>query len=212
LTPLTIIPGTVDASKLPKDVKIAPQYTPPQQQTFLISPGDDGGCEWPPASFSPRTGFVYYGTRYEPSTYHTFPSNKGPNDEGLFLGSAFEEKVPGVTRFGLFGATDTATGKVIWKIKVDQPAKSGLLIAGNLVFFGEGNGKFHAVNASTGDILWTFDETSIASGGGAQAAPAAYVVNGREFIVNAFGGNAADREDFPPNPVGDAVVAFSLPH
>jgi outer membrane protein assembly factor BamB len=100
---------------------------------------------------------------------------------------------------------------VIWKIKVDQPAKSGLLIAGDLVFFGEGNGKFHAVNAATGQILWTFDGTSISGGGGAQASPAAYVVKGREFIVNAFGGNAADRGKFPPNPVGDAIVAFSLP-
>jgi alcohol dehydrogenase (cytochrome c) len=98
LTPLSIVPGTVDFSKLPKDIKIAPQYTPPQQQKLLISPGDDGGCEWPPAAFSPRTGFVYYGTRYEPSTYQTFPGNRS------FLGSAFEEVIPGVTDFGLFGA------------------------------------------------------------------------------------------------------------
>ena len=51
----------------------------------------------------------------------------------------------------------------------------------------------------------------LSNGGGAQAAPVAYVVNGKEYIVNAFGGNFPDRENFPPNPVGDAVIAFILP-
>jgi len=37
----------------------------------------------------------------------------------------------------------------------------------------------------------------------------AYVIKGKEFIVNGFGGNFNDRQ-FPPNPVGDAVIAFSL--
>jgi glucose dehydrogenase len=46
---------------------------------------------------------------------------------------------------------------------------------------------------------------------GAQAAPVAYVVQGKEYVVNAFGGNVPDRENFPPNPVGDAIVAFTLP-
>jgi alcohol dehydrogenase (cytochrome c) len=212
LTPLTILPGTVDMSKLPPGIALGSRYSVPQQQTLLISPGDDGGCEWAPAAFSPRTGFVYYGTRYEPTTFHTFPGNQGPDGGGLFLGSAFGDAVPGVTDFGLFGATDTATGKVVWKIQVAQPAKSGMLVAGDVAFFGEGNGKFHAVNASSGQELWAFDGTTLPGGGGAQAGPTAYVVNGREFVVNAFGGNTADAASFPPNPVGDAIVAFSLPH
>ena len=126
------------------------------------------------------------------------------------MGSTFHEKIPGVTDFGIFGATDTTTGKVVWTIRVPQPAKSGVLVAGDLFFFGEGNGKFHAADARTGKVLFTFDGTSIPNGGGAQAAPVAYVAGGKEYIVNAFGGNFADRQ-FAPNPPGDALVAFSLP-
>jgi quinohemoprotein ethanol dehydrogenase len=213
LTPLKFLPGTIDHSKLPSDIQLAPQYTPPQDQKLLIVPGDDGGCEGIAQGYSPRTKFVYYGTRYEPTTFKTFLNNQGPNSEGLFLGSAFDELTPdeGVTNFGLYGATDTITGKVMWKIKIDQPAKSGVLVAGDLLFFGEGNGKFHAVEAATGKMLFTFDGTSIPNGGGAQAAPVAYVVKGKEYIVNGFGGNVPDRSGFPPNPVGDAVVAFALP-
>jgi quinohemoprotein ethanol dehydrogenase len=210
LTPLDFVPGTIDKTRLPKDLTLAPQYTVPQEHRMLIAVGDDGGCEGIPAAFSPRTQYIYYGARYEPAMYHTFPSNIGPDAGGLFLGSSFAEVIPGVTDIGIFGATDSRTGKVIWKIKVAQPAKSGTLVAGDLVFFGEGNGKFHAVDAATGKMLFTFDGTSVPNGGGAQAAPVAYVVGGKEFVVNAFGGNVPDRQ-FAPNPVGDAIIAFSIP-
>jgi outer membrane protein assembly factor BamB len=83
------------------------------------------------------------------------------------------------------------------------------VVAGDLVFFGESNGRFHAVNAATGQMLFTFDGTSVEHGGGANANPTAYVTGGQEFVVNAFGGNAADR-DFG-SPVGDALIAFFLP-
>jgi quinohemoprotein ethanol dehydrogenase len=210
LTPLDFLPGTIDKTKLPKDLILAPQYTVPQEHPMLIAVGDDGGCEGIPGAFSPRTQFIYYGARYEPAMYHTFPANIGPDAGGLFLGSSFAEVIPGVTDFGIFGATDSRTGRIVWKIKVAQPAKSGMLVAGDLVFFGEGNGKFHAVDAATGKMLFTFDGTSLPDGGGAQAAPVAYVVGGREFVVNAFGGNVPDRQ-FAPNPVGDAIIAFSIP-
>jgi PQQ-dependent dehydrogenase (methanol/ethanol family) len=203
LTPLTIL------FDVPFNIRTAPQYTPPSDKEVLISPGDDGGCEWPPAAFSPRTNFVYYGTRYEPALFSSFPGNES------FIGSAFEEAVEGVTPkdFGLFGATDVVSGKVVWRIQVPQPTKSGLLVAGDLVFFGESNGRFDAVDARTGAALWTFNGSTVPKAGGANAAPVAYVVGGREFIVNAFGGNVADAKHFPPYAgPGDAVIAFSLPN
>lgn len=51
---------------------------------------------------------------------------------------------------------------------------------------------------------------------GAAAGPIAYLVDGREFIVNAFGGNVPDGNGLGgghtcDNPVGDAYVAFALP-
>jgi quinohemoprotein ethanol dehydrogenase len=213
LTPLQFLPGTIDKSLLPSGVKLAPQWTVPQEQEYLIVPGDDGGCEGIAQGYSPRTKYVYYGTRYEPTTFQTFENNQGPDAGGLFLGSTFDELTPkeGVTNFGLYGATDVNTGKLVWKIQIPQPAKSGVVIAGDLVFFGEGNGLFHGVDARNGNTLFTFDGTTITNGGGAQGAPTAYVVKGKEYIVNDFGGNVPDRANFPPNPVGDAIVAFTLP-
>jgi len=94
----------------------------------------------------------------------------------LHLGSTFFNHVPGAKPFGLYGATDTRTGKVIWKIRIPQPAKSGVLVAGDLIFFGEGNGTFDAADARTGKMLFTFmRRAKIANAGGAQAGPMAYL-------------------------------------
>src|SRR5262249_16226514 len=109
------------------------------------------------------------------------------------------------------------TGRIAWRIEVPLPAKSGMVVAGDLVFFGEGAGKFHAADAQTGRILFTFDPSTsgIPNVGGAASAPIAYVANGREFIVNMFGGTVPDRNNFDfvdPNSgkLGDAVIAFAL--
>ncbi len=197
LTPLSIQPGTI-----PSNVATAPQYTPPQQNPLAIIPGDDGGCEWPPGDYSPRTHSVYYGTRYEAALFQTSPNNITD------LGSTFT-KVDGSTNYGIFGATNVDTGKVIWQDRVDQPAKSGVSVAGDLVFFGESNGLFHAADAGNGHILWSFDGTSIPGGGGANASPSIYQAKGREFVLNAFAGNAPDQEF--GSITGDAIVAFALP-
>jgi quinohemoprotein ethanol dehydrogenase len=193
-----------------------PQFTPPGPDMFVMVPGDDGGCEWAPAAFSPRTKFIYYGTRYEPTTFQTHSGNRSLVN-GLHLGSVFVNRVPGSHPFGIFGATDTRTGRIAWRIEVPLPAKSGVTVAGDLVFFGEGAGKFHAADAETGRILFTFDpaQSHIPNVGGAAASAAAYVADGREFIVYAFGGNVPDRNNFDfvdPNSgkVGDAIIAFAL--
>jgi quinohemoprotein ethanol dehydrogenase len=229
LTPLTFV--------RPNDTGFPPvnQYTPPGETEFVMVPGDDGGCEWGPAAFSPRTKFVYYGTRYEPTTFKTKSGNRDlihTATGDLHLGSRFTNSVPGSHPFGLFGALDTRTGKLAWTFpRVDKnfqlrpgqkdilPAKSGLAIGGDVVFFGEGNGKFHAAHAANGDILFTFDpgKSKIPNVGGAAAGPSVYVAKGREFVVNAFGGNVPDRNNFASfvdpdsGKVGDAIIAFALP-
>jgi glucose dehydrogenase len=208
-------------------IVLSPQYTPPDETLRLIMPGDNGGCEWAPAAFSPRTKYVYYGARQEPDVFKTHSGNTSLIPQAvngdLHLGSQFINQVPGAKPFGMYGATDTQTGKVVWKIQIPQPAKSGVLVAGDLVFFGEGNGTFDAADARTGNKLFSFNAPgNVAHAGGAAAGPMAYLADGREFVVNAFGGNVPDRTitangnclvggSICDNPVGDAYIAFALP-
>jgi quinohemoprotein ethanol dehydrogenase len=189
----------------PPGTTAAPRFTPPQP-TPLLMPGPESGCEWPPAAYSPRTKYIYYGARYEPAIFQTFPNNT----EG-FASSAVVV-VPGVRARGIFGATDSVTGQIIWKHDVpDQAARSGMVVAGDLVFYGQNDGTFIAANAGTGNILWSFAGTSVPNGGGANAAPVAYVAGGKEFVANAFGGSSSERHRPRVSPLGDALIAFSLP-
>jgi alcohol dehydrogenase (cytochrome c) len=82
-----------------------------------------------------------------------------------------------------------------------QPLMGGALAtAGNLAFFGEGNGWFDALDATTGKRLWHFN-----LGAGVNAPPITYTVNGQQYIAVAAGGN------FQINfPYGDAVAIFKL--
>jgi outer membrane protein assembly factor BamB len=72
--------------------------------------------------------------------------------------------------------------------------------AGGLLFRGEPDGNFVAVDAETGEVLWKFQ-----TGFGADAPPIVYEVDGDEYIAIATGGNSIQR-----SATGDAVWAFSL--
>ncbi len=194
---------------LPAGYPAAAQWTAIGPTAMVYQPIFDGGMEWPPAAYSPRTHFIYSHSRYAPwdlgITYNPQDNGKCPGSACQWTGTFF---IPGVTFHGVYGAVDTLTGKVAWKDPVaDFAPDSGVAVAGDLVFFGESNGLFHAADARTGQILWTFDSSTVPNAGGANASPAVYVVNGREYVVYGFGGNPGESPK-----LGDAVIAFALPN
>jgi glucose dehydrogenase len=168
-----------------------------------MAPGVSGGCQWNPAAYSPRTNFLYYGTSYQPMIFQSSP-DQNTGFGGTIINTGLEAR-------GIFGATNASTGQIVWKHDIpDQPARSGMLVAGDLVFYGQNDGVFKAVNATTGVVLWSFPGTSVENGGGANAGPIAYFTGGKEYIANAFGGNSSVRRR-RVSPLGDAMIAFSLP-
>lgn len=119
--------------------------------------------------------------------------------------------------WGTLNAIDLNTGKYVWKINLGEYpelAAKGLkntgsenyggpiVTAGGLLFIGATNydKKFRAFDKATGDLLW---ETTLPFAG--NATPAAYAVNGRQFVVIAAGGGKD-----PKSPSGGVYVAFSL--
>jgi glucose dehydrogenase len=181
---------------LPPGFVAAPQWTPYAPTAMVFQPWAGGGMEWPPAAYSPRTHFIYSHANYS-------PVDLGVNEANTFTFAT----ITGEVDHGVYGAVDTRTGKIAWKIPVTGTTPdSGMGVAGDLVFFGESNGLFHAADARTGQTLWTFDASKVPNAGGATASPAFYVVNGKEYVVYGFGGEPGN------SPVlGDAVIAFALP-
>jgi len=182
-------------------------------------PGDDGGCEWNPAAFSRgrSSSTTARGTSRRPQD----PFGQQGVDSDAYRrpppGLAVHQQVPGSHPFGLFGAMDTRTGKIAWKIEVPLPAKSGLTVAGDLVFFGESAGKFHAADAETGKILFTFDPRKSkiptwaappllrapTSRAGGSSSPTPSAATCRPEQLQHRGPRSGK--------VGDAIIAFALP-
>ena len=120
--------------------------------------------------------------------------------------------------WGILTAVDLKTGKYLWKIPFGTyPALAGqgmkntgsenyggpIVTAGGLLFIGATvfDREFHAFDTSTGKLLW---ETELPFAG--MATPAAYMVDGRQYVVIAASGGRD-----PKGPVGGEYVAFALP-
>lgn len=171
----------------------------PTPEGARMLPGANGGVEWSPMAYHPKYRLAYALNLHQPMTYHVEPAAY-PGGK-LWLGGAFKA-IPGEDQWGRLAAVDVNTGKIAWKYDTEQPLIGGALAtAGDLVFFGEGNGLFKALHAKSGKLLWQFQ-----AGAGVNAPPVSYTVGGRQYIAVAAGGNT--QLDFKR---GNSVIVFALP-
>lgn len=160
-----------------------------------VLPGAAGGANWPPAAYSPQTGWVYVPAADAATHYQLEKNTEGKPVTVL----SFKDDVQ---RAGTLSAIDPNDGTIKWQLKTSLPMVSGALAtAGGLVFAGESNGDFIAVDAKSGKRLWRF-----ATGAGVNAPAITYRVGERQYVAVAAGGHALFKF-----PLGDAVIAFALP-
>jgi alcohol dehydrogenase (cytochrome c) len=171
----------------------------PTKDGARMLPGANGGVEWSPMAVDPRTRIAYAANLHQPMTYHVeespYPGGK------LWLGGAFKV-IPSEEQWGQLVAVNLDTGKVVWKHKTPQPLIGGVLAtAGGVVFNGEANGWFKAFDSRNGNELWKFN-----CGAGVNAPAVAYMVNGKQYVAVAAGGN--NQIDAKR---GNSVFVFALP-
>lgn len=135
---------------------------------------DPHGCpsdaaNWDSTAFSPITGLYYVIALEECTGQPTgYPDQTGQR----FL-----------------RALNIETGEIVWEIPQPGPARaktwSGVLsTAGGLVFYGQPNGGFAAVDQRTGTTLWQFP-TNVRM----KASPMTFSVGGKQFVAVAAGPN-----------------------
>jgi alcohol dehydrogenase (cytochrome c) len=173
-------------------------YTLPTAAGARMLPGANGGVEWSVMAINPDLGLTYAVNLHQPMTYQV-QSSPYPGGK-LWLGGAFKV-IPTEESFGNVTAVDYNTGKIAWQVKTPLPMMGGALTtAGGLMFTGEGTGWFRAYDAKDGKVLWSFF-----AGAGVNAPPAAYQVDGKEYIVVGAGGNT--QIDFKR---GNNIIAFTV--
>ena len=170
----------------------------PTKDGARMLPGANGGVEWSPMTIDAKLGLTYAINLHQPMTYHVestpYPGGK------LWLGGAFKV-IPGERQYGNITAVDYNTGKIKWQVDTEQPMIGGIMAtAGGLVFTGEGNGTFSALDSANGRKLWSFQ-----AGAGVNAPPSSYTVNGKQYIVVGAGGNV--QLNFKR---GNNIIAFTL--
>jgi len=160
------------------------QASRPTTGGTLACPAVRGATNWYSTAFNPETKLFYVMAVEDCNIYRQ--SNRG----GFvpFLDPANPPKK-------FLRAIDIGTGDISWEVpQIGAPEAnySGVLsTGGGLVFYGETGGGFSAVDAATGRTLWHFE-----TGQEWKASPMTYVINERQYVAVASGGN---------------VLSFALP-
>jgi lanthanide-dependent methanol dehydrogenase len=152
----------------------------PQQGQVVrdICPAAPGAKDWQPMAFSPRTGWFYI-------PHNNLCEDLESTDVSYIAGTPYVganvryRAGPGGNR-GFLTAWDPVAGRAVWAVKEKFPAWSGALAtAGGLVFYGNMEGWFKALDAKTGQLLWQFQ-----TGSGVIGQPISYRgPDGKQYVA-----------------------------
>ena len=163
-------------------------------------PGANGGVEWSPMAVNPKLRMAYAANLHQPMTYHV---EEAPYPRRQAVARRRVQDRSRARSSGAASSPSTST-PARWRgsARRRQPLIGGVLAtAGDLVFNGEGNGWFKAFDARTGKELWKYN-----CGAGVNAPAVSYMVNGKQYVAVAAGGN--NQLDFKR---GNSVFVFALP-
>jgi alcohol dehydrogenase (cytochrome c) len=112
--------------------------------------------------------------------------------EGQWYQGSTNAGLPTDPATGSILAVNPVTGETRWRIPTVSPPTSGLLAtAGGLLFAGDREGYFMALDADSGKPLWKFQ-----TGGVVIAPPISYLMDGKQYIAVA---------------AGSSMITFALP-
>ncbi len=155
-------------------------------EPISLFPTGGGAHNWSPMSYSPVTGWVYIPVFLQPFTYAADKELK-PGTNGYSRGSVDPKLIdsPAIgppTAAGMRGALqawDPVNQKLMWRIEGGGGIGGGTVAtAGNLVFEVINDGRFRAVTADKGEILY-----EIKTGRTGMAPPVTYEVDGKQYVA-----------------------------
>jgi quinohemoprotein ethanol dehydrogenase len=194
---------------IPQKVDIAPYgfrlinqgrtFTPFWDKVVVVTPGPVAGPNWPPSSYNPALGYLFVCANDRSGGYRVSEVQGDPLPGKSF--TAGRGQAPPLPATGIFAAMDMRTNKIVWRQRWDDRCYSGSInTASDLLFTGRNDGRFVALDASNGDVLWQFQ-----TGAGVNATASVFEYRGQEQIVVYAAGNL-----FANSPAGDNVWLFSL--
>jgi alcohol dehydrogenase (cytochrome c) len=180
-----------------------------KDQEKLICPGSAGGKNWPAGAYNPDTNVMFFPLQ---NLCMNARVTAGSRDPKLVYGLNMPGIIaPGAQNVGAVWAISVETGRTLWK----QEFRAGVLpvvsTGGGLVFSGDANGRFRALDDRSGKVLWEINLGAPVSG-----FPIAFAVDGKQYMAVATGNslvsNSTNRLTPELRPSGAAnVFVFALP-
>jgi len=154
---------------------------------IAIFPTGGGAHNWSPMSYNPNTGSVYISVSLQPFTYVAQKEYQA-GSSGYAFGRTANPKLidsPAIgppTADGMRGALeawDPVNQKLVWRVDGGGGIGGGTATtAGNLVFQVINDGRFRAVTADKGEILY-----EVQTGRTGMAPPITYEADGKQYVV-----------------------------
>ena len=118
---------------------------------------------------------------------------------------------PGADRVGAVWAISVETGETVWKHEQRAAATALLATGGGLVFVGDVDGRFRALDHETGEVLWAVNLGSSVTG-----FPITYAVGGRQYVAASTGWSISSNDALRLTPElrpgrGNNLFVFTLP-
>jgi quinoprotein glucose dehydrogenase len=201
-------------------------FTPPDLGGTIVVPSNVGGAHWGGLTYDSNRGIAVVAINRLVAMVQLIPVDQMDTAQARQNASRLGDEytrmhgTPYVMRrkivtaesglpcspppWGTVAAIDLKNGKLKWESPLGDPGMPGLggpiVTASGLVFIGASMDHFiRAYDIDTGRELWKG-----ALPAGARATPMTYMMNGKQFVVIAAGGN----EDWGK---ADSVIAFALP-
>ncbi|MCY4511870.1 MAG: PQQ-binding-like beta-propeller repeat protein, partial [Acidobacteria bacterium] len=122
-----------------------------------------------------------------------------------------QQIAPGTDQVGAVYAISAETGNTAWIYEQRAGTTSLITTGGGLVFGGDGNGRFRALDQETGESLWDINLGTSVTG-----FPITYAVDGKQYVVASTGSSLSSRDNMRLTPElrpsnGNNIFVFALP-
>ena len=188
-------------------------------QEVLACPTWAGGKDWEAGAYSPLTNTMYMPLRNTCARMLATDDVRSERARALTAGgqggleiyalAARHQITPGEDDLGTVYAVSAETGRTVWLHEQRAATMSVMTTGGGLVFGGDVNGRFRALDQETGAVLWEINLGSPVVG-----FPITYAVDGRQYIaVNTGAGGGINLRMTPelrPSN-GNTLFVFALP-
>ena len=188
-------------------------------QEVLACPTWAGGKDWEAGAYSPLTNTMYMPLRNTCARMLATDDVRSERARALTAGgqggleiyalAARHQITPGEDQLGTVYAVSAESGRTAWLHEQRAATMSLMATGGGLVFGGDVNGRFRALDQETGAVLWEINLGSPVVG-----FPITYAVDGRQYVaVNTGAGGGLNLRLTPElrPSVGSVLFVFALP-